>query len=237
MELGWESNRFGSCSTRRVASDRCNLPSSFHLPSVIIYQRRGAEGAPPGHRPVISTSIRPLGLIVSPKRSQFTNSAFIDSSHTSSAAEFSFYQILSLFKMNEESGLAPVPNCEEVVQSAQIYQRGHITCIPVEVLTDAFTYLLPESLAIDDILGALEMESDWFLHGRRRHDDLIHITHVCRSWRRMCLSTPSFWSLIWVTDEDRFALRTEEFIRRSGSMPLEIAVVDHCSRVTRKVVR
>ncbi|KLO15769.1 hypothetical protein SCHPADRAFT_248825 [Schizopora paradoxa] len=115
-------------------------------------------------------------------------------------------------------------------QTIQSLRRNHISRLPVELLTDVFSYLLPETLAIDDVVEALETESDWCLHMRRKHGDIIHASHVCRSWRRICLSTPSFWSLIWVTDEDQFTPRTCEFVRRSGSVPLEVAIRDERSR-------
>ncbi|KLO15767.1 hypothetical protein SCHPADRAFT_927010 [Schizopora paradoxa] len=122
---------------------------------------------------------------------------------------------------------------DKSIERIQRNRRGHISCLPVEILTEAFGYLLPESLAIDAYLDAFEAESDWYLHSKRKHDDIIRISHVCRSWRKICLSTPTFWNVVWVTDDDRFASRTEEFIRRSEKAPLEIAVCDDCSRVQR----
>ncbi|KLO15768.1 hypothetical protein SCHPADRAFT_248814 [Schizopora paradoxa] len=117
--------------------------------------------------------------------------------------------------------------------AAQVFhgrQQGHISCLPVEVLTDAFTYLLPKSLVIDDAIGAHALKPDCCLHRRRKHDDIINISHVCRPWRSICLAAPSLWNLLWITDEDHFTPRTEEFIRRSANMPLEVAVRDELRR-------
>ncbi|KLO15770.1 hypothetical protein SCHPADRAFT_248923 [Schizopora paradoxa] len=130
--------------------------------------------------------------------------------------------------MAEESDFEP--ERQGAAQTFQRHERGHISCLPLEVLTDTFAHLLPESLAIDDIISAHELESDWCLHRRRNHDDIIHISHVCRSWRSICLTTSPLWSLLWITDEDCFAPRTEEFVNRSGNMTLEVAVRDEIFR-------
>jgi len=49
---------------------------------------------------------------------------------------------------------------------------------------------------------------------------LITMTHVCRSWRNLLLSTPSLWTQI------DFSMSTEsqqaDFLRRSGNQPLDI---------------
>ncbi len=111
-------------------------------------------------------------------------------------------------------------------QQEQVGGKQHISCLPTEVLMETFAHLLPETLAIDNELDAIEHESDWLLYRERRHDDLLNITHVCRQWRRICLSSPSLWTLLWIADDDLSPLRAESSLRRSGETPLEVAICD-----------
>ncbi|KLO15783.1 hypothetical protein SCHPADRAFT_938483 [Schizopora paradoxa] len=112
--------------------------------------------------------------------------------------------------------------------------RQILSSIPEEVLVHIFSYLPPKPLAIsNDPLPNV----DWHLHDRRRHDDLIAVTHVCRAWRQICLSTPSFWNLVWISDDDVSRSRAQKLIERSGNRPMEIAVRDEeaffrCHQIT-----
>ncbi len=101
---------------------------------------------------------------------------------------------------------------------AESYPNRLILCLPSEIATRVFAYLLPITLAIDDILDAMERESDWKLHRERKHDDLLSVSQVCREWRRICLSTSLLWRLLWITDDDVCPLRAKVFtIGRSRS--------------------
>src|SRR6266545_1037536 len=49
---------------------------------------------------------------------------------------------------------------------------------------------------------------------------LITMTHVCRSWRTVLLSTPSLWSQIDFSMSTEF--QQKSFLLRSGNQPLHI---------------
>jgi hypothetical protein len=50
---------------------------------------------------------------------------------------------------------------------------------------------------------------------------LITMTHVCRSWRNVLLSTPSLWTQIDFSMSTK-SQQAEGFLRRSGNQPLDI---------------
>jgi len=118
-------------------------------------------------------------------------------------------------------------------EQVEVGLRRHIFCLPTEVLTEIFAYILPETLAIDDEVDALQFESDWMLRHERRHNHLLNVTRVCRRWRQICLSSPSLWTLLWITDDDLSPLRAELSLQRSGDVPLEVAVCDSEGRKQR----
>ena len=52
-------------------------------------------------------------------------------------------------------------------------------------------------------------------------EPLIAMTHVCRSWRNVLVSTPSLWTQIDFGMPNK-PEKSEEFLRRSGGLPLDI---------------
>jgi hypothetical protein len=47
--------------------------------------------------------------------------------------------------------------------------------------------------------------------------DMITLTHMCRSWRRLFISRPSLWTRLDFTNVDK----TRTYIKRSNQLPLE----------------
>ncbi|KDQ54596.1 hypothetical protein JAAARDRAFT_196505 [Jaapia argillacea MUCL 33604] len=84
---------------------------------------------------------------------------------------------------------------------------------PDELLVDVFQALvdLEFDVAIDDINEASPNGEGW-----------ATVTHVCRRWRNVALRAHQLWS--YVTFGSRCLAWPEEFIRRSGTSPLSIAV-------------
>ncbi len=111
-------------------------------------------------------------------------------------------------------------------------QQGssYIVSLPYEILAVVFGCFVPPTLGIHEILDAELWKSD-FKYGidcpcSTDHADLVAISQVCRPWRKIVLSFPSFWNPIWVTDHDCALGRAQEFFRRACQVPLEVAVVD-----------
>ncbi|OJT15602.1 hypothetical protein TRAPUB_5930 [Trametes pubescens] len=54
--------------------------------------------------------------------------------------------------------------------------------------------------------------------------NLIHITHVCRTWRAVALASPSLWADILVDDHTSRFPSADTFLSRSQTMPLYLHV-------------
>ncbi|TRM57724.1 hypothetical protein BD626DRAFT_513849, partial [Schizophyllum amplum] len=50
----------------------------------------------------------------------------------------------------------------------------------------------------------------------------IAATHVCRRWRDIALESPSLWSVVDLCKERRLGTVGQDFLRRSGTMPLTV---------------
>jgi len=73
---------------------------------------------------------------------------------------------------------------------------------------------------------ALSLIPDYW--GRCHMDgDLIALTHVCRTWRRLFTSRPSLWTRLDFANMDK----TRTYIERFGSSPLEAIIQNNENKV------
>ena len=63
---------------------------------------------------------------------------------------------------------------------------------------------------------------------QRADRDLISLTHVCRGWRTIFTSYPSLWTRLDWKNVDK----TRIYIKRSRSLPLEIALAKSSGRIS-----
>jgi hypothetical protein len=71
-------------------------------------------------------------------------------------------------------------------------------------------------------------------YGRRYHSqavfDQLHVTQVCRSWRRLTIQSPTLWNSV---SFHCHPLLTEDLLRRSQGAPLDIKLDSYYSRISR----
>ncbi|KDQ65106.1 hypothetical protein JAAARDRAFT_28770 [Jaapia argillacea MUCL 33604] len=103
----------------------------------------------------------------------------------------------------------------ERVQDAHQAIRAPILRLPVEVISEIFIACLPDRPA-------------WYPHKK----DTIHVvTHVCRRWRQIALSTPSLWCHFVIVRPSKVQGRIfqskylQTMLSRSGNLPLSFSTV------------
>lgn len=68
---------------------------------------------------------------------------------------------------------------------------------------------------------------------RKSERDLISASAVCAHWRRTLISTPELWNKIICSRRENPEVvvpRVEAYLKRSGSVPLEVNIHDHASQ-------
>ncbi|KAJ7186395.1 hypothetical protein C8R46DRAFT_1272869 [Mycena filopes] len=106
-----------------------------------------------------------------------------------------------------------------------------VLTLPPEITCEIFKHFLPPYPACPPIAGTLSP---------------IALTHICRRWREIALSTPDLWSRMQVSSNDSaVAAQVDAWLTRSGSRPLCIesagelhglhlrllsALIPHCAR-------
>ena len=60
-----------------------------------------------------------------------------------------------------------------------------------------------------------------FWNTHERDQDIIALTHVCRTWREVFVSRPSFWTNFDCSDEDK----TRTYLERSKSSPIDLSLI------------
>ncbi|PFH46871.1 hypothetical protein AMATHDRAFT_50728 [Amanita thiersii Skay4041] len=77
--------------------------------------------------------------------------------------------------------------------------------LPEDVIRHIFTFCVSETTDLS------------LLPGSQQLPDEVILTHVCSSWRRIALSTPSLWSNILVSISDEISLfMAKEWVHRAG---------------------
>lgn len=86
--------------------------------------------------------------------------------------------------------------------------------LPVELLSNIFLLLKGHPTAPPDDEDA------------HVSDIPLHLSHVDRHWRQVAIDTPMLWTFIQISDRRRlsYLARTEAYLDRSGSLPLDISV-------------
>jgi len=60
-----------------------------------------------------------------------------------------------------------------------------------------------------------------FWNTDKRDQDIITLTHVCRTWREVFVSRPSFWTRFDCLDEEK----TRIYLERSKSSPVDLSLI------------
>ncbi|KDQ65107.1 hypothetical protein JAAARDRAFT_202338 [Jaapia argillacea MUCL 33604] len=103
----------------------------------------------------------------------------------------------------------------ERVQNARQAIRSPIIRLPVEIMSEIFIACLPDRPA-------------WYPH---KKNTICVVTHVCRHWRQIALSTPSLWCHFMIVHpsqvEGRIFQREylQTMLLRSGNLPLSFSMV------------
>lgn len=56
----------------------------------------------------------------------------------------------------------------------------------------------------------------------------LHLTWVCKYWRRMAIADQAMWSVIWMRDRAPY-LRSQVWLDRAGSTPLDIRITERAN--------
>ncbi|KAK0209564.1 hypothetical protein IW262DRAFT_513666 [Armillaria fumosa] len=98
------------------------------------------------------------------------------------------------------------------------YNDSAVSSLPSEILVEIFHWLGDLGSEYDDL--DVEHSPNWV------------ITHVCRTWRSIAVSTPSLWASISIEDDlliddpftDGRARLLQEYLSRSGQNPLRVTL-------------
>ncbi|KAK0196230.1 hypothetical protein F5146DRAFT_1220801 [Armillaria mellea] len=98
------------------------------------------------------------------------------------------------------------------------YNDSDMSCFPSEILVGIFHWLVDLWSEYDDL--------------NVKHSPNWVITHVCRTWRSIAVSTPSLWASVSIEDnlliDDPFtddkAKLLQEYLSRSGQNPLRVTL-------------
>ncbi|KAF8207827.1 hypothetical protein K438DRAFT_1814358 [Mycena galopus ATCC 62051] len=118
--------------------------------------------------------------------------------------------------LNLETSLAALRLEHTLVQQRLQSYIYPVLTLPPEIVSEIFIHVLPPYPRCPPLTGGLSPTS---------------LTHICRKWREIALSTPALWRAIWISYEDRIpaegrARMSDLWLRRSGSCPLSIRLDD-----------
>ncbi len=114
--------------------------------------------------------------------------------------------------------LPPTTSDEHHFFHSAPYNDSDVSSIPSEILVDIFRWLGDLGSEYDDL--------------DVKHSPKWVITHVCRTWRSIAVSTPSLWASVSIEDhlliDDPFtddkAKLLQEYLSRSGQNPLRVTL-------------
>ncbi|KAF8178171.1 hypothetical protein K438DRAFT_1844695 [Mycena galopus ATCC 62051] len=115
-----------------------------------------------------------------------------------------------------ERSLAELRAEQAMVQERLDSYRYPVLMLPNEIISEIFLHFLPPYPICPPLVGMFSP---------------THLTHVCRGWRAVALSTPELWRTIGPSDPSLPLKNTSEisdaWARRSGACPLSIEIDEH----------
>ncbi len=114
--------------------------------------------------------------------------------------------------------LPPTTSDEHHFFHSAPYNDSDVSSIPSEILVEIFRWLGELGSGYDDL--DVKHSPNWV------------ITHVCRTWRSLAVSTPSLWASVSIEDDlliddpftDDKAKLLQEYLSRSGQNPLRVTL-------------
>ncbi|KAJ7094411.1 hypothetical protein C8R44DRAFT_890436 [Mycena epipterygia] len=98
-----------------------------------------------------------------------------------------------------------------------------ILTIPPEITTEIFVHCLPASRRLDVV---------------NPEEAPLLLTHVCRDWREIAISTPALWTTLYIEADDRqahFSAIVKMWLTRTGQCPLSVRINGGLSRIDKFV--